>query len=258
MDYLAALQDIAGNKYASDKTLEGIKYNADSNLAGTKYSSSNYGGSGYGSDSGSGSGTGASPTGTGPSAALADLDKQIAGANNTYTPAGATYTLSKNSDGTYGYTDSTGTYTLSAAEMEKMKNNDMNIKVITDPTQGSFTLDKTYHVEAQIPKNAADAESYYARTGKIPDGWTREAGANGEYWFNASPGTVNSPGYNVKSTFAGENGAQYSIGNGTGAQTWTYNSQTGLWSSSFGTTKNQSQFSTYIDQQNPMYVKKIK
>ena len=250
MDYLSALQDIAANKYASDKTLEGVKYNADSNLAGTKYASSNSGSSGTGS--GSGAGAGVSPT---ASTLSPSIDAELKAANNAWTPVGTNITISDNKDGTCNVTTSKGTYTYSYAEMQKYENNKWDEKSLADDG-GSFTYDKTYDM-GDVNKNMTREQviAYYRKTGKCPAGWSIG-------WIKLGIDALATPKYvgfdtTNKTTFDGSNGAHYSIGQGTGAQDWVYNFQTGLWSSSFGTTKNQADFAAYLQKQNPMYVKKI-
>lgn len=262
MDYLAALQDIEATKDASAKTLDGVKYNADSNLAGTKYNSdgynknsSSYTGSGGGGTSVTGGGTN---TGAGSTTGTigANLNDQLSKSNNAWTPPGKNFTISDNKNGTCSVAFSDGTAVYSYAEMQKFENNNWNKEAMSG-NGGSFTYDKTYDV-GNVNKNMTREQviSYYKKTGKCPTGWMIGWAKTGIDAI-ATPKYIGSEQTN-KSTFDGSQGSQYSIGQGNTAQTWTYNYQTGLWNSNFGTAKNQAEFGAYLQKQNAMYVRKIK
>lgn len=264
MDYLAALQDIAATKDASAKTLEGVKYNADSNLAGTKYNSSGYNKNSSGSGSGSGLGAGSGEDKTPTEGNLKELDDAIT-ANGGYTPEGHTETYIKSGDGyiVKNYTKPDGTVgdlTISAAEMEKIKNNGWDPNAAYDLHYGAGTTDSTYdlgdvaHTKSWTEQQAID---YMNKTGKEPPGWVSG--------FPYGPGH---PTYAQEATYVGQKttntytitgaqGQKISTGVGSGSSTWTYNSSSGTWSNTTGSKLNMADFKAYLAKQNQAYVKAL-
>ena len=246
MDYLAALQDIAANKYASDKTLEGVKYNADSNLAGTKYSSSSGGSSGYGSGT-TGAGSSVSPIGTSSSTTVADLDKLIADNNGTVTIGSTTYV--KNADGTHTVTDASGTApNITDAEVEKIMNNNNEVAAV-GPNYGAFTSNSSSSDTNTKNMSERDVLNYYRKFGKAPVGWKVSAdGTTASYTSQDKDPAQNQ-------VITGAQGQKVSVGyNGTNT-VWTYNANTGMWKSNHGDTTSMSSFKKYCTQQNIEYVK---
>ena len=267
LDYMAALKDIEASMYQADKTLEGVKYNADANVAAA----------GKASGSGTTGGTGRATWGSiknywesdpgikADSSAMEDLNENIKNGDGSWSPDEQSYTIHGLDPNTnkYRIETSEGTLSLTPEQMTKLKNSDWDLTSATDDKYGSWDYANTYDPTAYASGSTKgwtkeQVLQYQQTTGKLPAGWEiQRVKTSARPYYAYEP--VYTAGQTVSNAFAitNQQGQKISVGYGTGASTWTYNTTTGMWSNTTGTSLNQKNFQAYLEKQNPMYVKKL-
>lgn len=243
LSYLAALADVASQKYSSDNTLTGVKYNADANVAAA---GKTYGTSGKSYTSGTaGTGTGADTT-SNPDLAL----KVTAAGSTGYSPEGSGLNIIDNGDGTYTIKSDKYNSVTDATldDITRIQNNGWDIKAI-DESYAVTTVNKT--TDPANNKNMSEREvlNYYNRYGKAPTGWQ----VNGD--VATYKGATLDTSQNVSTT--GKDGQKVAVGYGNFVTTWTYNAKTGMWSGTNGDSMSAASFKLYLNQQNNDYVKSL-
>ncbi len=267
LDYMAALKDIEASMYQADKTLEGVKYNADANVAAA----------GKASGSGTTGGTGRATWGSiknywesdpgikADSSAMEDLNENIKNGDGSWSPDEQSYTIHGLDPNTnkYRIETSEGTLSLTPEQMTKLKNSDWDLTSATDANYGSWGYDKSYDTGSTKSWTEAQAIDYFKKNGKNPPGWqVNDLGSSQNPTTGSGVNRIYRAYYvgdKQDNTFAitNQQGQKISVGYGTGASTWTYNTTTGMWSNTTGTSLNQKNFQAYLEKQNPMYVKKL-
>ena len=259
LSYLAALQDVAAQKYASDTTLTGVKYNADANVAAAQATASKYGTSG---NTYSGGGNSNATATANP--ALSDLALKLAANGNNWVPDGQKYTISDNKDGNFtltGVTDKDGklsNITVNSDEMEKIKNNGYDPMAVMNTNYGTDSYKYKYDaaaVGAQGTKDWTKAQvtAYHQQYGVYPAGWTP---GNGKETADINPDYAGATKENSY-TITGAQGQKFSVGMGNYATTWTYDAKKGMWSNGSGGSQNMNDFKAYLKKQNQAYVKAL-
>lgn len=277
MDFLAALENVAAQKYSADKNLEGVQYNSDSYQ---KYQASqNNKNTGGGSNTGSGGYyykgkyvggnngdkvdltqvEGASSETATNSSLLDQWREKIKGAGGNYNPNDGSTSAFYSMDAQGNFVVSgmpnpnTGAledYTLTPAQFERFLNNGQDINKLTQGTGWKYEANYSVPDTPNI-NNGSDAEAYYKRTGKVPNGWKRMQTGKDVYTFYKDSGKTT---YDNKFDFKGEQGKKVAVGN----ITWTYSATSGMWKASSGTgTLTNDKFQEYLKKQNPMLVQPI-
>lgn len=250
LDYLAALEEILASKYAADKTLEGVKYNADANVAASGKSSS----SAYSSNSGK-TVTGSNgkqytynPEGDKEPEGYESIYKDNLKVGVPWAPpgtSGTTFTLQEDGQIMVNTGDSSGL--LSAYEMDKLGNNDWDMDALTQDNYGSFQVAAKDYSKMQ----AADLRAYEEAYGELPPGWIIGAVPNRtssrmRAWI---PDELRYMPTDEKPTdINAVEGAVVRVGKSPNdSQNWVYSTVSGVWSNSYGQTKNAKEFKEHTE-----------
>ena len=222
LSYLSALQDALAQKYGYDKTLEGVQYNADANVEASKIAAQKYGSSGY----------------------------THTGGNSSSSSSSSSSGSKTNSSSNSGTPDMTGSPKIGTNGESLLSGNKNNVD------DGTWTYSEDYdanNIKSAEVKTKAYAIAYHNKTGQWPAGWQT---GYGKETGDVNPTYVGDTKTN-KIVISGKGGQKIEVGYGNYAAAWTYDATKKVWANGKSTMTN-AQFKSYLQKQNPAYIKQLK